>query len=165
MVNLKLLVLAALVALAAWWLLSPSEERRVRRVFNRASELIAKDSGEPIFVAAAKARGLAELVAPNAQLDIPERDLSLSLGGGDVARQIAFARSQPQFIRVSFEDISVAFSDDDTALVTADVLFKGTSELYGFSGRDTRELEATMRRGASGDWLFASIRLKPVIEK
>ena len=45
MVNLKLLVLAALVALAVWWLLSPSEERRVRRVFDRASELIAKDSG------------------------------------------------------------------------------------------------------------------------
>ena len=111
MVNLKLLVLAALVALAAWWLLSPSEERRVRRVFDRASELIAKDGGEPIFVAAAKARGLAELVAPNAQLDIPERDLSLSIGGGDVARQIALARSQPQFIRVSFESISVTFSD------------------------------------------------------
>jgi len=164
-VNIKILILAALVALAAWWLLSPSEERRVRRVFDRASELIAKDGSEPIFVAAAKARGLADLVAPSAQLEIPERDVNFTVGGGDVARQIALARSQPQFIRVSFEDISVTFSDDDTALVTADVLFKGTSELYGFSGRDTRELDATMRRSASGDWLFASIRLKPVIEK
>ena len=104
-------------------------------------------------------------IAPSAQLEIPERDVNFTVGGGDVARQIALARSQPQFIRVSFEDISVTFSDDDTALVTADVLFKGTSELYGFSGRDTRELDATMRRSTSGDWLFASIRLKPVIEK
>ena len=76
------------------------------------------------------------------------------------------ARSQTQFIKVTFEELSVVFADEDTALVTADVLFNGTSDLLGFSGRDTRELDATLKReSSSGDWLFSSVRLKPIVEK
>ena len=76
------------------------------------------------------------------------------------------ARSQTQFIKVTFEEISVVFADEDTALVTSDVLFNGTSDLLGFSGRDTRELAATLKRkSSSGDWLFSSVRLKPIVEK
>ena len=116
------------------------------------------------ITAAAKARALAGLVAPGAHLEIEERNVSLSIGGETLARQIVIAREQTLSINITFEEISVAFPDEDTALVSADVLFKGTSDLLGFSGRDTRELAATLKRdSSSGDWLFTDIRLKAIV--
>ena len=158
------LLAVALAGLAAWRLLVPSEERRIRKTFDRASRLLAKEGTEPVFAAAAKARDLAALVAPNARLDIPERNLDFRLNGEGLARQIALVRSQAQFIRVTFEDLAIVFSDDDTALVSGDVFFKGTSDLMGFSGSDARELAATLKR-ENGDWRFAAIALKPIVEK
>ena len=146
------LLAVAIVGLVAWRLFVPSEERRIRRTFDRASRLLAKDGTEPVFAAAAKARDLAALVAPNAHLDIPERNLDFRLNGDGLARQIALVRSQAQFIRVTFEDLAIVFSDDDT------------SDLMGFSGSDARELAATLRR-EGGEWRFAAIALKPIVEK
>ena len=160
-----LALLAVAVGLVAWWQLAPSEARRIRKTFDRVSDLIAKDGVEPVFVAAAKARDLAALVAPRARLDIPERDLDFNLNGDGLARQIALVRSQAQFIHVTFEDVSAVFPDEDTALVSADVFFKGTSDLMGFSGNDARELEATLTRERGGDWRFVAISLKPIVEK
>ena len=161
-----LIGMVALAGVLVWKFAGPSEERRVRKVFDRVSELLSKSGAEPVFAAAAKARDLAKLVAPAAHLEIPERNLNFALGGNDLARQIAMARSQTQFIKVTFEEISVVFADEDTALVTADVLFNGTSDLLGFSGRDTRELAATLKKeSSSGDWLFSSVCLKPIVEK
>ena len=164
--KIFLIAIVTVAAFAVWKLAAPSEERRVRKVFDRVSELLSKTGAEPVFAAAAKARDLAKLVAPNARMEIPERNIDIAVGGSQLAQQIAMARSQARFIKVTFEEISVVFADDDTALVTADVLFNGTSDLLGFSGRDTRELAATLKRESpSGDWLFASVRLNPIVEK
>ena len=89
------LLAVALAGLAAWRLLVPSEERRIRKTFDRASRLLAKEGTEPVFAAAAKARDLAALVAPNAHLDIPERNLDFRLNGEGLARQIALVRISP----------------------------------------------------------------------
>ena len=161
---LSLLAISVL-ALAAWRLLAPSEERRIRKTFARASELLDKTGTEPVFAAAAKARDLAALVAPGARLDIPERNLAFALDANGLARQIALARSQAQFIHVTFEDLSIVFADDGTALVSADAFFKGTSDLMGFSGSDARELSATLKRDTDGIWRFAAISLRPIVEK
>ena len=162
--NAIILLVAGALVFLLWRVMSPSEERRIVKVFDRASELLSKDGGEPIIAAASKARALAGLVVQGARLEIDERNIDLTIGGESLARQIALVRSQTQLINIGFEDISVVFSDDDTALVSADVLFKGTSDLLGFSGRDTRELSATMKRdSSSGDWLFEAIRLKPIV--
>ena len=160
-----LVLAAAGLAAAVWWLMTPSDERRIRRTFDRAAELLAKSGSEPVFTAAAKARDLAALVAPSARFDVPERGIAMSLGGDGLARQIALVRSQAQFIHVAFEGLSIDFTDTDTAIASADLLFKGTSDLLGFSGRDTRELTATLKRKGSSEWIFTAIRLKPVIEK
>ena len=161
-----LAVCAVAIAVTALKLAVPSDERRIRRIFDRAAELLGKSGAEPVFTAAAKSRDLAALIASGARFSIPERNIDVSLGGGELARQIALARSQAQFIKVAFEGMAIDFTDEDTAIVSADILFSGTSDLMGFSGRDTRELTATMKRGASsGKWQFAAVRLKPVIEK
>ena len=164
--NAISLLIAGAAIFAAWKFLSPSDERRILKVFDRASELLSKSGEEPMFTSTAKARELAAFVAPGARLIIDERDMDVTIGGEPLVRQIVLARSQTQFIKIAFEGISVVFSDDGTAQVAADVLFKGTSDIMGFSGRDTRELLATMKRdAASGEWLFASIRLKPIVLK
>ena len=162
--NAFVLLLSGVAIFMAWRFLSPSEERRIIKMFDKTSELLSKNGGEPIITAAAKARALAELVAPGAHLEIEERNISISIGGEALARQIVIAREQTLSINITFEEISVVFPDEDTALVSADVLFKGTSDLLGFSGRDTRELATTLKRdSSSGDWLFTDIRLKAIV--
>ena len=66
---------------------------------------------------------------------------------------------------MTFEDLSIVFADDGTALVSADAFFKGTSDLMGFSGSDARELSATLKRDTDGNWRFAAISLRPIVEK
>ena len=164
--KICLLFLGGLVGLIVWLFAMPSEESRVRKVFERASGLLEKTGTEPVFAAAAKARDLAALVLPGTRLDIPDWDVSAILGGDQFSRQIALARSQSQFIKVAFEELSVVFADEDTALVHANVLFTGTSYLYGFSGHDRCELSATLKRDpSSGDWRFSAITIKPVVGK
>ena len=142
------------------------DERRIRRLFDRAAELLAKKGAEPVFTAAGKARELAGLVAPEARFDIPECGVGMAAGGSALARQIALVRAQAQFIQIAFEELRVDFTAEDAAIATADVLFKGTSDLLGLSGRDARELTATLKRDSdSGEWRFTGVRLRPVIEK
>ena len=115
--NAFVLLLAGVAIFMAWRFLSPSEERRIVKMFDRTSELLSKNGSEPIITAAAKARALAGLVAPGAHLEIEERNISLSIGGKTLARQIVIAREQTLSINITFEEISVAFPDEDTRLI------------------------------------------------
>lgn len=164
MVTARNILLLAAAALLAWWFLAPSEERRVKAVFDRASSLFEKRRAEHVLTAASKARDIAELVSPGARFQVPERHLDFRFDRQALARQIVAMRAQSSQIEVTFEDVAVDFSDPGTAHVTADVLFKGASDIPGFSGRDTRELEATLRK-ESGEWRFASVCLRQLIGK
>ena len=67
-----LIGIVVLAGALVWRFAGPSEERRVRKVFDRVSELLSKSGTEPVFTATSKARDLAKLVAPDAHLEIPE---------------------------------------------------------------------------------------------
>jgi len=157
-------VLLALAA-AAWYLLGGGEERRVRRAFDRAEQAMLKEGPEVAFAGLAKGRALAALVADGGcRLEIPERQVALTLSGADLPRQFAAFRMQSAAIRVAFEDLAVTFPDPGTAEVSCDFFYSGDSDMLGFLGRDARALDATLRKdAASGDWKFARVALSPIV--
>jgi hypothetical protein len=154
----------AVIALVIW--LRPSESKRVRKVFATVSKELRKDGPEGLVVATAKAHALAELVATGARFKVDEEVLHGVTGGRQIVQQIMLVRGQADKIEVGFADIAVAFDDERTASVTADVFVRGLSSEMGLSGRDARQLEAVLEKDKDdGKWRFKSVSLLPVVAK
>ncbi len=160
------LALAAGVAAALVLWLRPSEAKRIRRVFATVSSEIRKDGHEGLVAAAAKAHALADLVANDCQFELDGRLMGGSFSGRQLLQQIILIRGQTDKIEVGFADIAIAFADERTASVTADVYASGFSDALGIGGRDARALETVLAKDAEdGKWRFTSVRLLPVVEK
>ena len=154
----------AVFALVMW--LRPSESKRVRKVFTMVSKEIRKDGPEGLVVATAKAHALAELVAADARFEIDEHILRGMASGRELVQQIILARGQADTIEVGFADISVAFDNERTASVTADVYVRGLSSALDISGRDARALEAVLEKDKDdGKWRFKRVKILPVVAK
>ena len=154
----------AVVALVIW--LRPSESKRVRKVFATVSKELRKDGPEGLVVATAKAHALAGLVAAGARFKVDEEVLRGVTGGRQIVQQIMLVRGQADKIEVGFADIAVAFDDERTASVTADVFVRGLSSEMGLSGRDARQLEAVLEKDKDdGKWRFKSVSIMPVVAK
>ena len=154
----------AVVALVIW--LRPSESKRVRKVFATVSKGLRKDGPEGLVVATAKAHALAGLVAAGARFKVDEEVLRGVTGGRQIVQQIMLVRGQADKIEVGFADIAVAFDDERTASVTADVFVRGLSSEMGLSGRDARQLEAVLEKDKDdGKWRFKSVSIMPVVAK
>ena len=160
------IAIAAVAVVALVICLRPSESKRVRKVFATVSKEIRKDGPEGLVVATAKAHALAELVATGARFKIDEEILHGVTGGRQIVQQIMLVRGQADKIEVGFADIAVAFDDERTASVTADVFVRGLSEALGISGSDARQLEAVLEKDKDdGKWRFKRVSLLPVVEK
>ena len=160
------LALAAVAVVALVLLLRPSESKRIRKVFATASSELRKEGQEGLVVATAKAHALSELVASGARFEVDGHTLRGLASGRQLVQQIMLARAQADRIEVGFTDIAIAFDDDRTASVTADVYVRGLSSELGLSGRDARELEAVLKKDKDdGKWRFASVHLLPVVAK
>jgi len=154
----------ALAAFAGWYFLVPSEESRVRETFKSMSAAIDKNGTEPNLEALGKARRAVALVEPGCTLEAFGKTFTLSKVGADITQQVVAFRVMASHIHVSFEDVSVAFTDKATAEVTCDFFYTGDD--FGWSVRDARALDATLRKDpASGRWRFARVRVSNIIEK
>ena len=167
--NMKKLVGIAIAAVAVVALvicLRPSESKRVRKVFATVSKELHKDGPEGLVVSTAKAHALAELVASGARFKIDEEVLHGVTGGRQLVQQIMLVRGQADKIEVGFADIAIAFDDERTASVTADVFVRGLSSELGLGGRDARQLEAVLEKDKDdGKWRFKRVSLLPVVAK
>lgn len=164
----KYLILIALAAaVAGWFLLEMSDERRVRKTFAVVESALCKEGSESPFKTLGAARTLAELVEPGFRLEIPEQKFSVKFEGSDLTQQIAAFRRQSTTFAVSFEDLNVVFTDKMTAQVSCDFFFHGDSNAIGLiAGRDARALDATLHWDEeSGKWRFAHVRLQPILVK
>ncbi len=160
-----LIVIAVLVVAAgAWFLFAPSEESRVRKAFSEVAAAIEKSGAESAFDALAKARSLAALAEPKCEFEMAGRKFVLSQERSDVTSRIVAVRNMASRIHVAFEDISVSFTNDDTAETVCDFFYQGDD--FGLSVRDACSLEATLRKDPeSGKWRFSRIHVVNIIEK
>ncbi len=165
MVN-KILVILALAAavLIGWYILSPSEEARVKESFKNMAAALDKSANEPTFDAIGKARRAVALVEPGSTFEAFGKSITLSMNVPDITQRVVAFRTMAANMHFAFEDISVKFTDKTTAEVTCDFFYKGDD--FGFAVRDARAMDATLRKDPeSGRWRFARARLSNIIEK
>lgn len=160
---LIVLVLAAL-AFAGWYFLSPSEEARVKETFAKMSAALDKDGNEQNLESIGKARRAVALVEPGCKVEAFGKTFTLPTAVPDITQQVVAFRTMATHLHLSFEDISVKFTDKTTAEVSCDFFYKGDD--FGWSVRDARVLDATLRKDReSGRWRFARARLSNILEK
>lgn len=162
----RTVVMAAVAAAAfvGWHFLAPSEEARVKETFAKASAAIGKNGAEPNLEALGKARKAVALVEPGCTLEAFGRTFTLSKSVPDITQQVVAFRMMAASLDVAFEDIAVKFTDKSTAEASYDFFYRGDD--FGWSVRDARALDATLRKDPeSGRWRFARVRLSNIIEK
>jgi len=169
LVNKAFVMILALVAVAAigyfFW---PSDEAHVREAFREVAAALEKDGSENNLEAVRKAKRAVAHVEPGCTFELVHGEGSqtfmLSKVAADITQQVVAYRMNVSHIHVSFEDLSVTFPDKTTAEVTCDFFYKGDD--FGWSVRDARALEATLRKDPeSGRWRFARVRVSNIIEK
>lgn len=154
--NLILAALAVIAALAAFLILRPSDERRIRGVFERVADQVARRPNEPLVISAAKARSLAGLCADPLRFSVPELGSVLTLEADRLTAVVNAVRTQEQEIEVRFADLDVTFTGPDEALVRARAEFNARPDNFGFPHGEDRAVEAVMvRRGSS--WVFSGV--------
>lgn len=162
--NIALGAAALAASVAAFIYLHPSEERRIKAAFDRAAETISKEEGESLISAAAKNRSIADLADREIAISIPEQKVDAKLARGEMAQQVTLARSTCSTLSVAFESVAVDSIDGDTAHATADLLLSGAGTTSFLNGRDTREVEAVLRKSSDdGKWRFSSVSIKAIV--
>ena len=136
----------------------------MKETFAKASAAIDKNGTEPNLEAIGKARRAVALVEPGCTFEAFGRTFTLSKSVPDITQQVVAFRVMAANLHVAFEDIAVKFTDKTTAEASCDFFYRGDD--FGWSVRDARALDATLRKDPeSGRWRFARVRLSNIIEK
>ena len=160
--NVVVFALSAVVAAAAtYYFLRPNEEAKIKAAFARVSETISKSENESIVVAATKAKDIKDLLAGEVEIWAPEQNVDATVASSEIANQVTAVRAMCTSLSVSFQNVRVESIDGDTAHATASVLMSGTGVEAFLSGRDTRAIEAKLRKSPDdGKWRFSSVSVE-----
>jgi hypothetical protein len=162
--NAFLLLVAVVVAGIGWQVFRPSEEKRVRAVFDRAAELVVQKPGEGDVFHLMRAQRLSDLIADEIRLTAPAFNLDHSFAAGAVPRLAAMLWSANREFSVGFERLEVEFPSESQSLVRGEVLVSGSGEW--FSGRDVYEFSSELLKGKDdNEWRFRAFEMKPVVER
>ncbi len=162
----KYVAIALLVLLTGIWLrarFSESEEKQVRRRFDRLSEWVSKDSGETIVTAARKVRSIASIFAHDCSVVTEEPSLSGAWGREDIANRATQIRSSFTDFRLRFYDLDVAFVGRDSASALFTGRVTGWTR-YQERVDESREVTCTLVR-VDGEWVLTRIEVVAVLEK
>ncbi len=162
--GLATLALVAAAAFAACYFLRPSEEKLVKAAFARAAETVSKAEGESMLVTATRVGAIADLATGEISVSVPEMDLKASFSRQDVAQRIMALRASCSSLTVRFEDVRAVSIDGNGAKATADMLVTGVGASSFLSGRDTREVSASLAKSPEdGKWRFSSVTVEAIV--
>jgi hypothetical protein len=166
MVRIKYIVIAGAVLAAgivAFFILSQTEEERVKRQFSVIAEKVRKTEKETPFVAAAKANGIKELFADTCTVHAPAYSFSRNISNQDLPSLVLTTRSRYSEMSLAFYDFLIEFPEEATAQVnlTARIVGKLTTGKYV---DDVHELKCKLQK-TEGTWLLKEIEVVEVLEK
>ena len=159
-------VSAVVAAAATYYWMRPTEEARVKAAFARAAAVISKAADESLIVTATRTKDIADLVDGSFKISVQEQQVDATLTPSETARQVTAMRATCSSLSVKFEDVRVDSIDGDIAHATADLLVSGTGIDAFMSGRDTREVDAKLKKSPEdGKWRFSSVSIDAIVER
>lgn len=166
MVRMKRIIIALLfltIAIVVGVRVFPSEEKKVRKQFKSLSKWVSKSPGENPITSATRVQKLRMLFAENCRLETHISWFSGSFTDEELASLIARARFEFSRLSLTFYDLNVEFSGDESARVTVTARAKGTTT-DGEAVDESHELECLLGK-TDGRWLFREAKVVQVLER
>lgn len=136
-------------------LLIPSERRKIRKQFNRLADYAQKEPAESVFKGARKASAMSELFTDPCEIKGSIHFLGGTYSRREAAQVVVAARTQFEWLDLSFHDMKIDFPEKRIAAVIVNARMDA-----GFGGEDVTEvrtLECRMLK-EDGKWLFQQCR-------
>jgi len=157
------LVIAALgCSVVVWWKLHPSEEHRVTRQVERLAACVSKESAETNSIMALKMNGLTGLFVDPFSVQLVEVPFNGDYSSSVMTSHIAWARAMFDELSLTFYDITVSLTDNDTAEARFTARMVGRRKGGGELQTDTREIRCILQK-IDGKWRFASFTEQAVM--
>jgi len=141
----------------------PSEEKRVKKQFNRLSEWVSKSPEENAFTLLQKMKNIGTLFDEQCELKAPDQSLSGSYRREEISTYAGSARSHFSQLDLKFYDFHIVFPEKEIAKVTLTARLTGRSTA-GEQMDETRELECILKK-IENKWLFVGIEIVEVLKK
>ncbi len=163
MVKKVVIVLAAAaVAVLLLRYFFPSDERLIRRQFDRLTENISRPAGEKALAGLQRAAAVSDLFSDRVRLDLPEAGLA-----GEYDRQEI--RTLAMVFRNRFTRLSVECRDLHLELEQEQAQVTATCRARGVAGgepvREVREVSADLVRTAKNGWRFSGFSFVRVLRR
>jgi hypothetical protein len=159
-IVIGVLVVAAFAALVIW--LMPDEKKAIRKQFARLSELAGKKGDESLFVTAAQARALAELLTDPCELKGNMHSLGGTYSRQEAATAVAAIRTQFNTMALDLVDLTIELPEKNKAKVTLTAKLNASGS--GERVSEVRELDCTLLK-QDGKWLFNACQVVEVFQK
>jgi hypothetical protein len=155
-IVLRLILLAALVALGVWlWtVLFPSPEKVIRRRLLELARTVSSSPNEGDLTRLAAARSVAGFFAATVELKValPELGQRGSIDREEIPPIVVMARSRTSGLKVTFPDINVTVAPGQQSAV-ANLTVE--ANIFG-SERLLQEMKFTLRQ-IDGQWLITCV--------
>ena len=166
MVRVKHVLVALLVGamgvMAATWIFQ-SEEKKVKKQFDRLSRCASKQAGENTFTMAKKTREIGTLFTEQCQFKADIISFSGRYSREEISSYAARARLPFLDLSLHFHDLNVSFPEKEAAKVFLTAKLTGKLST-GEPVDETHEVHILLRKNEKS-WLFAEIELIEVLKK
>jgi hypothetical protein len=156
-IALRVILLAALVALGAWlwFVLFPSPEKVIRQRLTELARTASFSSNESDLARLAAARSLAGFFSTNVEMnvDLPRFAQRSSLDRDEITQIALAASSRAGELKVKFPDINVTVASDKQSAV-ADLTVE--VDVSGEPDRIVQEMKFTLQK-IDGRWLITRV--------
>jgi len=158
MINNKTAALAALLvagAVVGYFLVSQSDETKIKKKFNTLAEKIEKQEGESDLMAAAAANQIEKMFGPSVRIKIPSYSVDQTFPNNEVSPHVLYARSQYTEMQLKFQDFQFQFPEENHAVVGLTANFQAVTAA-GEPVDEIHEAECTLEK-IDDEWLFMEI--------
>lgn len=157
-------VIAAAVLVAGgllYWALRDSESNRVRRRFDRLSELARVVPGAHIVATGLASRNLAELFTDPATLRTPLHEFGGTYSRQQIVQSALALKGSCERLELTFADLDTRFPSPGNAVCTVTARAKGVHRSGG-AFAETHELDCKLVKD-DGEWRFTDCTVVDVL--
>jgi len=161
---IPVVLLAAAVAAAAWFLTRDRDEARIRALVDDLTSHLSKSATEAPGITLGKLAGLEKFFAPQVEFDFPREKFHRTVEAREITAKAGAYRNFFSEVKFRVRDLTFLSRDRDTATAEGIGLVTGRTAGRRESVDDSREIVMEFVRH-DGKWRIRRIAVREVLQK
>ena len=161
---IPIVLLAAAVAAAAWFLARDRDEARIRELVDDLASHLSKSAAEAPGITLGKLAGLEKFFAPQVEFDFPREKFHRTVEAREIASKAGAYRNFFGEVKFRVRDLTFLARDRDTATAEGIGLVTGRTAGRRETVDDSREIVMEFVR-LDGKWRIRRIAVREVLQK